>query len=122
MQNMPNNIDVLTPQNLLVALAVILVLLGAAVLFMEFVLKLRAIRKPQEKEASDLTTHQAECEKRFRNDRDRLDELERRVNDLERGTRVLCKGQYEVIGHLLHNGNKDEMEQASKALFDFLNS
>ena len=119
---MQQNVDVLSHQNLLTALLVILVLIWAGKQIMDFCITLRTLRKPMEKEANDLTEHQAECEKRFRNDRDRLDKLEPRVDDVEQGQKVLCKGVYEILGHLLHNGNKEEMEKASKAIFDFLNS
>lgn len=119
---MQQNIDALSHQNILITVLVMLVVIWIAKQLMDFVITLRTLRKPQEKEASELTAHQAECEKRFRNDRDRLDNLEPRMDDVEQGQKVLCKGVYEILGHLLHNGNKDAMEQASKDIFDFLNS
>ena len=119
---MQQNIDALSHQNIMVALLVMLVLIWIAKQVMDFVITMRTLRKPQEKEAHDLTAHQAECEKRFHNDRDRLDKLELRMDDVEQGQKVLCKGVYEILGHLLHNGNKDDMEQASKDIFNFLNS
>ena len=119
---MQQNLDALSQHNILVALLVILVLLWVAKQFMDFILTLRNFRKPQQKADQDLTAHQAACDKKFASDKDRLDKLEPRMDNVEEGQRVLCKGVYEILGHLLHNGNKDDMERASKAIFDYLNS
>lgn len=119
---MQQNVDVLSHQNLLTALLVILVLIWAGKQIMDFCITLRTLRKPQEKEAHDLTAHQAACEKKFASDKNRLDALEPRMDSVEEGQRVLCKGVYEILGHLLHNGNKEAMEKASSDIFDFLNS
>lgn len=119
---MQQNIEALSHENILVALLVLVVLLWAGGLFMDFVIKVRTLRKPQEKADHDLTEHQAACDKKFASDKKRLDDLETRMDDVEQGQKVLCKGVYEILGHLLHNGNKDAMENASKDIFDFLNS
>lgn len=119
---MQQNVEVLSHQNIVTALLVVLVLMWAASLMMDFIIKVRALRKPQEKEAHDLTAHQAACDRKFASDKGRLDNLEARMDDVEQGQKVLCKGVYEILGHLLHNGNKADMEQASKDIFNFLNS
>lgn len=119
---MQQNLDALSHQNIIVALLVILVLIWVVKQFMDFILTLRNFRKPQEKADHDLTAHQAACDKKFASDKDRLEKLESRMDNVEEGNRVLCKGVYEILGHLLHNGNKTDMEHASKALFDYLNS
>lgn len=118
---MAENVEVLTHQNILVALLVILAVIWVSKQIMDFVITLRTIRKPHEREVDDLATRQAMCDKKFSSDMRRLDALEGRMNTVEEGQRVLCKGMYEVLGHMLHNGNKEAMEQASNAIFDFLN-
>lgn len=119
---MQQNLEALSHENMLIALLVMLVIAWAASLIMDFVIKLRTLRKPQEKHASDLSDHQKECSKRFDADQNRLDDLERRMDSVEEGQRVLCKGMYVVIEHMLHNGNEDDMKRASASIFDFLNS
>lgn len=118
---MQQNIDVLSHQNILAALLVVLVLMWIAKQIMDFVLTARSLRKPMEKEANELTAHQSACDKKFATDKRRLDDLEPRMDSVEEGQRVLCKGVYEILGHLLHNGNKEQMEKASNDLFSFLN-
>lgn len=119
---MQQNLEALSHENILVALLVLLVLIWVAKQIMDFVITMRTFRKPQEKAEHDLTSHQAACEKKFASDKDRLDKLESRMDSVEEGQRVLLNGVYEIIGHLLHNGNMVEMEKANKAIFDFLNS
>lgn len=119
---MQQNVSALSHENILVALLVILVILWVAKQLMDFILTLRTLRKPSQKADQDLTARQAACEKKFATDKDRLDKLELRMDNVEEGQRVLCKGVYEILGHLLHNGNKTDMEHASKAIFDYLNS
>lgn len=119
---MQQNLDALSHQNILVALLVVLVLIWVAKQIMDFVITLRTVRKPQQMADHDLSVRQAACDRKFASDMGRLDALEKRMDSVEEGQRVLCKGVYEILGHMLHNGNKDEMEKASKALFDFLNS
>ena len=119
---MQQNLEVLSHENILVALLVILVLIWVAKQIMDFVITMRTLRRPQEKAEHDLTAHQTACDKKFASDKGRLDKLETRMDGVEEGQRVLLNGVYEILGHLLHNGNKDEMEKASKAIFDFLNS
>lgn len=119
---MQQNIDALSHQNVLVALLVVLVVIWVVKQIMDFIITLRTVRKPQQKADHDLSVRQAACDRKFASDMGRLDNLETRMDSVEEGQRVLCKGVYEILGHMLHNGNKDDMEQASKALFDFLNS
>lgn len=118
---MAENVEVLTHQNILMALLVILAVIWVSKQIMDFVITLRTIRKPHEREVDDLATRQAACDKKFNSDMRRLDALEGRMDTVEEGQRVLCRGVYEVLGHMLHNGNKEGMQDASNELFDFLN-
>ena len=99
---MQQNLEALSHENILVALLVLLVLIWVAKQLMDFIITLRTLRRPQEKADHDLTAHQAACDKKFASDKDRLDKLEPRVETVEEGQRVLCKGVYEILGHLLH--------------------
>lgn len=99
----------------LVAIATLLILTGNAV---EAV---RKLRRPQEKKEDILERRQSECAKMFDRDFKRLNEHALRIEAVEETTRVLCTGMHALLEHELHNGNADEMRQASAALFDHLN-
>jgi len=105
----------------LIAFAVLLVLTAQAVKAGKelFGRKKEAAPEPQE---DALGTHCRESEERFRDGERHIRENRNDIMDLKEGQRVLCNGMYEVLGHLLHNGNKDAMEKASGELFKYLNS
>lgn len=54
------------------------------------------------------------------NDKRRLDEMERKQADMQRGQMANCKGVQALLEHELHNGNTVEMQDASKAISDWL--
>lgn len=78
--------------------------------------------KPHDKSETALDAHCRASEERFRDGERHIKENHKDIMDLKEGQRVLCNGMYEVLGHLLHNGNKDAMEKASSELFKYLNS
>lgn len=54
------------------------------------------------------------------NDKRRLDEMERKQADMQRGQMVNCRGVQALLEHELHNGNAEEMEGASHEIADWL--
>ena len=53
-------------------------------------------------------------------DKARLDAHEKEIAELRDGQKVLCGGLQALLEHELHNGNANEMQEASKALNDWL--
>ena len=58
--------------------------------------------------------------KKLDNDKRRLDEHDERLSDLQKGLMAICAGVQALIGHEMHNGNTDEMEEAQKNLYKWL--
>lgn len=54
------------------------------------------------------------------NDKRRLDEMENKQADMQRGQMANCRGVQALLEHELHNGNADEMQDASKAIAEWL--
>ena len=50
----------------------------------------------------------------------RLDKLERRADTVEQGQKVQCKALMALLDHELHNGNADQMSEASREINDYL--
>ena len=69
----------------------------------------------------------AEIDNKLSNDKARIDEHTRQLNDLtsrtdglENGQKVLCRGVLALLNHELHNGNNDEMEKAQAGMNEYL--
>lgn len=60
------------------------------------------------------------CNERFASDQRRLDSLEEAQKHLVKGQKILMRGVAEMIGHDLHNGNREAMEESEKELKDFI--
>lgn len=76
--------------------------------------------RPGQKKSSDVQT----C---LHNDKQRLDAHDSRISDLETGLkdtqdgqRVTMQGVMALLEHELHNGNSEQMEQASRAIRTYL--
>ncbi len=54
------------------------------------------------------------------NDKRRLDEMERKQADMQLGQMANCRGVRALLDHELHNGNADEMQEASKEIEKWL--
>lgn len=50
----------------------------------------------------------------------KVDKHEKQLGELKDGQKVTCKALIALLGHELHNGNADEMQEASKELNDYL--
>lgn len=58
--------------------------------------------------------------KKLDNDKRRLDEHEKAIEDLQEGQKYLCLGVQALLEHELHNGNSDEMQEASHNIREWL--
>lgn len=116
------NVELLTHENLITFILVLVALLWVAERIMSFVERLKKWRRPQEMRDENLSSQQEACRKKFDRDRVELDKHAERLDDLESGQAVMCNGIHALLEHALHNGNSDEMRAASAALFSYLNS
>ncbi len=54
------------------------------------------------------------------NDKRRLEEHTQQISDIRKGQMVTCAGVQALLEHELHNGNAEEMEEASKGIDKWL--
>lgn len=116
-----DEVKLLTSDNVLVFLLVLVSLSTLFILFVNVIEAVHKLKKPQENKESILASQQEECKKRFAHDYRILDDHSKRIEGVEETTKVLCAGIHALLEHELHNGNSDEMQAASAALFKHLN-
>lgn len=92
------------------------VLLGLAANAKEAWRKLFGHRKPDD----SIQQHIVESEERFKRGEKHIAENHDHIADLREGQRVCCLSLIALLGHELHNGNKDEMESALRELNSYL--
>jgi hypothetical protein len=116
--------NVFQESNLLIFLAVFIGACVCIVAVTGAIKGIRDVRKPARQQAEQADNHVATC---LRNDNDRLNDLTRRVESLERESKDMHKGQRALIfgvqallEHELHNGNADQMQEASSGLSSYL--
>lgn len=114
-------VKMLTGDHLMIFLLVVVAITTLFILFVNAAEAMRKLKRPQEKKEDILESRQSECAKMFDRDFKRLNEHTERIEAVEETTRILCAGIHALLEHELHNGNADEMRQASAALFDHLN-
>lgn len=96
-----------------IAVLVFLALCGSIVAVDKCVSTIRGWFKPS-------SNHWSAVEKMLANDKARLDQHERVIDDLKKGQRVICLGVQELLEHELHNGNAEEMKKASNNINRYL--
>ena len=101
--------------------AVLIALAGLVILASKLIEAIRVFKKPQEKKELSLENHQEACERRFSDDKQELNNHQQRIEALEAGQKVQCKALHALLEHAIHNGNTDEMKEASKDLFNHMN-
>lgn len=116
--------NVFQESNLLIFLAVFIGACVCIVAVTGAIKGIRDVRGPARQQAEQADNHVATC---LRNDNDRLNDLTRRVESLERESKDMHKGQRALIfgvqallEHELHNGNTDQMQEASSGLSSYL--
>lgn len=80
----------------------------------------RKMKKPKDTEDEEMESRILMCEKRFASDQRRLDDHERKIEDLQAGMRHNCFGVKALLNHELHNGNADEMSKAASDIDKYL--
>lgn len=108
--------DWLTADNLIATLLVLVGICTVINLVGATVDRLRKWRKPQADMAERLTGVDA----KLATDKRRLDSQEARLEDQHTGLMVICAGVQALLEHELHNGNTDEMKQASLEISGWL--
>ncbi len=78
--------------------------------------RLRKWRRPQADMAERLTGVDA----KLATDKRRLDSQEARLEEQHTGLMVICAGVQALLEHELHNGNADDMKQASADIAGWL--
>lgn len=81
----------------------------------EAIKKLRQSRGEQAREGV-----QPECERKFDNDHRMLTRHDREIGEIRDALQVLCSGQWALLEHALHNGNADQLQEASGGLRKYL--
>ena len=124
-------INGLTPDLIWAYLFVFLALCGIVTIVLNAVEKLIALRKrkmqPLADVKSDIMTmlandkHRLDAQDAIVSEHTRrLDKLERRADTVEQGQKVQCKALMALLDHELHNGNADQMSEASREINDYL--
>ncbi len=101
-----------TPDLILKAIGVFLACAAAIVAFDKFSDVLKKWKKPRDQTDQTL----ARCQLDLNNQKARADSQAEEIKALRAGLIVTCQGVKALIEHELHNGNKDEMENASGAI------
>lgn len=117
----------LTPSAIWTAVGVFVGLLLLFVIVVNAVEKWRSLRKPKEEKATQTEERFKSIEDKLANDKARLDGIDHRMNllardadDIYTGFGVMCKALGALLDHELHNGNADQMQDASCALNTYL--
>lgn len=84
-------------------------------------------KKPFQRIDGTIADIRNKCEMHVKDLDDRIDNIERRlgehdkaIKDLHDGQSVLCRGVQALLDHALHNGNDEEMKQASDGISKWL--
>lgn len=120
-------INGITPSALWTALAVVVLLCGVVSIVLGAVEKINAIRLRKSKPAQSVSDEITEINRKLSTDKARLDDHTRtmaehdcKLADLRTGLMATCTGVQALLEHELHNGNADEMQQASKGIDKWL--
>lgn len=119
--------DKITTEQLLGAVVVVLALLSA---YNIFATSRANARKEQERKDAPVKQLREDVDKLtddLDTERRRIDELQREIDhhdddlrDLHAGQSALCMGVQALIEHELHNGNEDDMKEASASIGKWL--
>lgn len=99
---------------LLTAVLVVLALCGGVVTIDKAVDAVKKWRHPQMQKDAAQNAEIKKCLEKLERDNRRLDEHTESIKDLREGQRYLCLGVQALLEHELHNGNSDEMRDASQ--------
>lgn len=100
----------------MILLAVLLAICGAIVTVGKAVEVIRSWRKPAGNLRKEMDKHM----EFFAADKQRLDRHDSELLTLSEGQKVSCIALIALLEHELHNGNTEEMQEASKRLNEYL--
>lgn len=95
------------------AVVVILAILGVVATVGKAVDVIRGWFKPGSDRQRDVNTKLA-------TDKARLDAHEKEIGELRSGQKVICSGVQALLDHALHDGNSQQMQDASNKLTEWL--
>ena len=102
--------DGITADQIMNSISVALIIMAAMITIDKVIDIVRKWKKPQ-----------VDVLEKLKNDKDRLDEQEKKIEKLEKGVQVINQGVCALLDHELHNGNGDQMDKARNAINDYLN-
>ena len=119
----------LTPSSIWTAVGVFVGLLLLFAIIVNAVEKWRALRQPKRDADTAMDDRLTAIENKLKNDKARLDGIDRRLSlmdrdtdDIYKGFGAMCNALRALLEHELHNGNADQMQEASSALNNYLTS
>lgn len=98
----------------LIALLVLFIGVGTAVKLW------RDLRKPKKEEGDTIEKHIHDSEDRFLRGEKSIEANRQDIADLKEGLRVTCVANMALLNHAIHNGNTNEMIEASQGLNTYL--
>lgn len=110
----------ITFQDLITALVVIFAVFEAINLTGKTIETVKNFKKPQRERDRVQTDEITTINGRLSADKQRLDQLTAEIEVLKASDRVLMQGVKALLEHELHNGNGDEMKEASRAIDTYL--
>lgn len=110
----------LTNEGLIGFMVVLLALLNLYNVFSSARRNAREEKKRQQQPTYDLEIRIADISRKLDTDKRRLDNHDERLDDLKKGLMATCTGVQALLEHELHNGNTEEMQEASKEIDKWL--
>ena len=107
-------IETLMTKSTLIALLVLFIGVGTAVKLW------RDLRKPKDEEGDTIEKHIQDSEDRFLRGEKSIETNRQDIADLKEGLRVTCVANMALLNHAIHNGNTNEMIEASQGLNTYL--
>ena len=101
--------DKITPDMLMTFLIVAAVLIGFVLTCWALIDKIRAARKPK----ADLEHWQRETDTKLKHDKERLDVL-------EDGNRVICRGILALLSHEINGNSTDKLKASQSEITNYL--
>lgn len=99
----------ITPDQLMTTVVVVLAIFAAIITIDKVIDIVKKWRSP----GTDIM-------KKLAADKQRLDEHEQEITELQGSMQVLCEGVLALLDHELHNGNTDQMQKASDDILNHL--
>lgn len=99
-----------------VAIALLVLFLGIG----QAVKLWRDLKKPKDEEGNSIEKHIRDADERFQRGEKNIETNRQDIADLREGLRVTCVANMALLNHAIHNGNTNEMLEASQGLNTYL--